>query len=126
MADFGADQWTNVNGSDWVYTSDNSSNNDITTGTIDGGGNVLATTTIYYNGGIINRATIIFDSAENWYLGTGVPGGSLTWRPVTQYLEAHPGARHVVFDPLEMCIRDRAWALSWPPWARRPSSGCWP
>ena len=76
VADFGADQWTNVNGSDWVYTSDNSSNNDITTGTIDGGGNVLATTTIYYNGGIINRATIIFDSAENWYLGTGVPGGS--------------------------------------------------
>lgn len=76
VADFGADQWTNVNGSDWVYSSDNSSNNDITTGTIDGGGNVLATTTIYYNGGIINRATIKFDSGENWYLGTGVPGGS--------------------------------------------------
>lgn len=76
VADFGADQWTDVNSSDWYYTSDDNSNNDIFTGTIDGAGNVLAVTTISYSGSTINRATIKFDSAENWYLSSGVPGGS--------------------------------------------------
>lgn len=28
-------------------------------------------------------------------------GASLTWRPVNQYLAAHPGARHLVFDALD-------------------------
>ncbi len=76
VADFGAQQWTDVTNSDWTYNSDNSSSNDITVGSIDGSGGVLATTTIYFSGGIINRAVIKFDSSENWYLGTGAPGGS--------------------------------------------------
>lgn len=42
-------------------------------------------------------------------------GGSLTWRPVTQYLEAHPGARHVVFDPLEQGDDPARLAADWLP-----------
>ncbi len=42
-------------------------------------------------------------------------GGSLTWRPVTQYLEAHPGARHVVVDPLEQGDDPARLAADWLP-----------
>lgn len=42
-------------------------------------------------------------------------GGSLTWRPVTQYLEAHPGARHVVFDPLDQGDDPARLAADWLP-----------
>ena len=60
VADFGAQQWTDVGNSDWEYVSDNGSSNDITLGSIDGSGGVLATTTIYFSGGIINRAVVKF------------------------------------------------------------------
>ena len=40
-------------------------------------------------------------------------GGSLTWRPVTQYLEAHPGARHGVFDPLDQGDDPTRLAAEW-------------
>lgn len=42
-------------------------------------------------------------------------GGSLTWRPVTQYLEAHPAARHVVFDPLDQGDDPARLAADWLP-----------
>lgn len=42
-------------------------------------------------------------------------GGSLTWRPVTQYLEAHPTARHLVFDPLDQGDDPARLAADWLP-----------
>lgn len=41
-------------------------------------------------------------------------GGSLTWRPVNQYLAAHPGARHLVFDPLAQGDDPARLAADWP------------
>jgi hypothetical protein len=76
VAGFGADQWTNVPTSSFVWTSDDASNNDIFTGSIDGKYGTLAITTIYYSGSTITKITIKFDSAEKWYLGAGQPGGS--------------------------------------------------
>lgn len=78
VADFGAAQWTNVTPSPWTWTSDNSSNNDVTTGGIDGRGRTLAITTVYYNpqNQQITRMTMKFDSSERWYLGSGNPTSS--------------------------------------------------
>ncbi len=76
MATFGAQQWTDVPTSSFVYTSNNDSNNDITRGGIDGKYGTLAITYVYYQGGNIVRMTMKFDTAEPWYLGTGSPGGS--------------------------------------------------
>lgn len=40
-------------------------------------------------------------------------GGSLTWRPVNQYLAAHPQARHLVFDPLDQGDDPARLAADW-------------
>jgi hypothetical protein len=76
VATFGASQWTNVSPSPFTWVSNNNSNNDITRAAIDGGGGTLAVTTVWYSGGIISRANIKFDSAENWYVGSSTPGSS--------------------------------------------------
>jgi len=76
VADFGADQWDNVSPSPWDWVLDGTSNNDITTGGIDGKGKTLAVTTVWYSGSNITRMTIKFDSAEKWYLGSGTPGST--------------------------------------------------
>lgn len=74
VADFAARQWTDVSPSPFTWTSDDTSNNDLTRGTIDGSGRTLAVTTIYYSGSRITRFTMKFDQAEDWYLGGGTPG----------------------------------------------------
>ncbi len=78
VADYGAAQWTNVTPSPWTWTSDDNSNNDVTTGGIDGRNGTLAVTTVWYNpqNQRITKMTMKFDTAESWYLGSGSPGGS--------------------------------------------------
>lgn len=76
VASFGATQWTNVSPSPFNWSVNNNSSNDITRGAIDGAFGVLAVTTVYYSGSTIVRMTMKFDSAENWYLGSGTPGSN--------------------------------------------------
>lgn len=76
VADFGAVQWDNVTPSPWDWVPNNSSNNDVYTGAIDGKYKTLAVTTVYYQGSTITRMTIKFDKAEPWYLGSGQPGST--------------------------------------------------
>ena len=76
VADFSAQQWTNVTPSPFTFVSDGSSSNDLTRGNIDGRGRTLATTTIYYSGSTITRFVMKFDTSENWYLGSGTPTSS--------------------------------------------------
>lgn len=71
-----AGTWTAVSPSPFSWSSNNNSNNDITRGAIDGTNGTLAVATIYYSGSTITRATIKFDTAENWYLGSGTPASS--------------------------------------------------
>lgn len=71
-----AGTWNNVSPSPFAWSSNNNSNNDITRGGIDGGGGTLAVTTVYYSGSTITRATQKYDTAENWYVGSGTPGSS--------------------------------------------------
>ena len=75
VADFGSLQWTNVSPSPFNWSVDNNSVNDITKGAIDGALGTLAVTTVYYSGNSITKITIKFDQAENWYTGSGTPGG---------------------------------------------------
>lgn len=76
VASFGGAQWTNVTPSNFNWSVDNNSANDVTRGAIDGAYGVLAVTTVYYSGGTITRMTMKFDTAENWYTGSGTPGSS--------------------------------------------------
>lgn len=74
----GAVQWNNVSPSNFTWSATNSwlNLNDVYLGSIDGGGNVLATTTTYSSFGVILRINMKFDSAENWYTGTGTPSSN--------------------------------------------------
>lgn len=90
VADFGAVQWDNVTPSPWDWVSNDSSNNDITRGSIDGSRRTLAVTNIYYSGNTITRITMKFDSAESWYLGSGTPGsGQIDGRSVSAHEFGH-------------------------------------
>ncbi len=90
VADFGAVQWDNVTPSPWDWVSNNSSNNDITRGSIDGNRGTLAVTNIYYSGNTITRITMKFDSAESWYLSSGTPGsGQIDGRSVAAHEFGH-------------------------------------
>lgn len=85
-----ASQWNNVSPSPFTWVSNSSSNNDVTRGAIDGSGNTLGVTTVWYSGGNITRATVKFDSAENWYLGAGTPGPSqVDYRSVATHEMGH-------------------------------------
>jgi len=85
-----ASQWNNVTPSPFVWVSNSNSNNDITRGSIDGGGGTLGVTTVWYSGSNITRATVKFDSAENWYLGSGTPGAQqVDYRSVATHEMGH-------------------------------------
>lgn len=90
VADFGAVQWDNVTPSPWDWVSNTSSANDIYRGSIDGRNGTLAVTYVYYSGSTITRATIKFDTAELWYLGSGSPGsGRVDGRSVSAHEFGH-------------------------------------
>lgn len=73
---YGATVWTNVTTSSWYWIiNDTSSNNDVRWGTIDGAGGLLAMMQPYTCGGTtLCQFYIKYDSAENWYTGSGTPG----------------------------------------------------
>lgn len=74
---YGATVWTNVTTSSWFWVINNpSSNNLIRYGTIDGSGNQGAVTTRWTSGSTITKMEIKYDSAENWYTGSGTPGST--------------------------------------------------
>jgi hypothetical protein len=64
--DYGANVWTDVTTSSWVWSLSSGSSNLIKLGTIDGGGNILAVTTIWSSGNI-TKIEIKYDQAESWY-----------------------------------------------------------
>lgn len=72
----GANVWTNVTSSSWVWSYNNNSGNLIKYGTIDGANNVLATTTRFLSGSTLIGFELKYDSSENWYTGSGTPTGN--------------------------------------------------
>lgn len=76
--DFGANVWTNVISSSWAWYLNYSGSNYIKYGYIDGAGNFLAVTTQIYSTPSYHLISIEikYDSAENWYTGSGTPSGS--------------------------------------------------
>src|SRR6266508_1440624 len=72
---FGAAQWNNVTPSPWRFVRNDASNNEIIYAPIDGTLGILAQTQIFgfFN---ITEADVTYDSAEDWYTGSGTPGAS--------------------------------------------------
>lgn len=73
---FAAKQWNRVNTSDWVFSRQVGSSNDLSYESIDGNLGVLAVTTVFFGGGDIVEADVTYDSAEDWYTGSGTPGAN--------------------------------------------------
>lgn len=72
----GANAWTNVTPSHWSWNLSTSQGMWVYYQNIDGQGNTAAQVQLTILFGIITSANMTFDSSENWYAGTGVPGGS--------------------------------------------------
>lgn len=72
----GANTWTNVTDSPWTWTSSTSQGVWIYYQNIDGAGNLVGWTNYTVIFGIMTYADMTLDSSENWYAGTGVPGGN--------------------------------------------------
>ena len=72
----GANAWTNVTRSHWSWNLSTTKGMWVYYQYIDGPANVGAITSKTIIFGIITSANMTFDSSENWYAGTGVPGGS--------------------------------------------------
>jgi hypothetical protein len=75
---YGAGVWTAVTTSSWAWINSPNPGNLIKRGSVDGAGNTLAVTTISYNipGYTINWISMKYDSAENWYTGSGTPASN--------------------------------------------------
>jgi matrixin len=74
---YAAGTWTAVTTSRWVFVKQSGAQNKLSYGPIDGGLGILAETFVSFNGsGFISDADVLYDSAENWYTGSGTPGGS--------------------------------------------------
>jgi hypothetical protein len=73
---FGADVWTNVTTSRWVYVFVSTSSNYVGYKNIDGSGNVAAVTSLSLSGNTITWFKIEYDNSENWYTGTGTPASN--------------------------------------------------
>lgn len=116
VVNFGADQWTNVTPSPFEWSPNSNSNNDITKGGIDGAGHTLAVTTVYYSGNDITRILIKFDSAENWYLGSGTPGsGQMDGRSVSAHEFGHAaGIGHTGSGNCSSCPNRATMCSSYP------------
>lgn len=76
--DRGANVWTDVPTSSWTFVKFVNSSNRIEWVAIDGPHNTLARTILGVAGTppYIVQFTIQYDSAENWYTGTGTPGST--------------------------------------------------
>ena len=70
----GANAWTNVTPSHWSWNSSTTQGMWIYYQNIDGPGNAYGVTPLTTLFGTIISASMTFDSSENWYAGTGVPG----------------------------------------------------
>lgn len=66
--DRGANAWTNVTPSHWVWNKSSPIDIWVYYSYIDGAGNAAGNT--------IQWTSITFDSSENWYVGSGVPGSN--------------------------------------------------
>lgn len=88
IVDYGRNQWINVTPSPFDWLRNDGSDNDILYTPVDGVGNYFATTTVYLIAGTntITRIIMRFDSAENWYTGTGYPGAN---QPDARSLASH-------------------------------------
>ena len=73
---FGAMQWNQVTTSNWTFSKQTGSGHDLSYGPIDGSLGILAETTVHFSGSTITDADVLYDSAENWYTGSGTPGAS--------------------------------------------------
>jgi matrixin len=74
---YAAGTWTAVTTSRWVFVKQPGAQNQLSYGAFDGPLGVLAATFVSFNGsGFISDADVQYDSAENWYTGSGTPGGS--------------------------------------------------
>lgn len=71
--DRGANAWTAVPESAWVWHRDTYTDNYVKYETLDGKYGTLAQTTRWVKG-YIYKMEIKYDSAETWYTGTGTPG----------------------------------------------------
>ena len=86
----GAYQWTQVTTSSWSWFYHSSSANKVKYGGIDGAGGYAATTIEYPGSGTITSMEIKYDSAENWYTGSGTPGANqVDLRSVTAHEFGH-------------------------------------
>jgi len=89
---YGANVWTNVSSSNWVWSYNSSSGSVVRLGPIDGINNKAAAVTYYF---IIGTTTIVgfelkYDSAETWYTGSGTPSaGQVDLRSVAAHEFGH-------------------------------------
>jgi hypothetical protein len=73
---YGANVWTQVSTSSWVWVNSPNPGNLVKYGSLDGAGGTLAVTTLSLSGSTITGIEIEYDSAENWYTGSGTPAGN--------------------------------------------------
>lgn len=75
---FGASVWTNVTTSSWAWINSPNPGNLVRYGSDDGPGVRLAVTTVSYSlpSYQILSIDLKYDSAENWYTGSGTPSGN--------------------------------------------------
>jgi hypothetical protein len=74
VALFGAQQWNDVSPSSFTMSSLMSGSNDVYMSSIDGSGGTLGITSRWTSDGYhLSQATIRFDDAESWNLGSGSP-----------------------------------------------------
>lgn len=72
----GGNAWTNVTPSHWVWNYSTSSGWWLSYGSIDGPLGYLGETTKGIVGGIFVYVSFKYDTAEDWYVGGGVPGAN--------------------------------------------------
>jgi hypothetical protein len=72
----GAGYWTTVSTSTWYWWNTGGGANLVKYGGVDGAGFTLAVSTQWLTGSTITKVELKYDSAENWYTGTGAPGGT--------------------------------------------------
>lgn len=75
---YGADVWTAVSGTTFTFWNSSNSDHVINYPYVDGPGGTLAVTTIVYTvpGYVLTDMDMSIDYSEDWYTGSGTPGGS--------------------------------------------------